>query len=258
MTPAAVSIRNLTYDFGHVSLGKKSWYDMLSFEGTRALDQVDLDVRPGTITGLIGRNGAGKSTLASLIAGFRRVAHGSIVVDGESPWENPHVMERVCFMRDIGGVSEDDKTIETVRIVEGLRPKFDRSYFDDLMDMFGVPLKSKPQNLSRGQRSSLAASIALASRCDLTIVDEIHLGMDAVARRLFYDALMADYIAHPRTFIVSSHLLDEIENQLEDVIILHKGRVVDHGTADDVRARHSNESVASLTDILISISGGPQ
>ncbi len=258
MTPAAVSISNLTYDFGFLRQRGPRWYDTFRIEGTRALDDVTIDIRPGTITGLIGRNGAGKSTLASLIAGFRRAKRGSVLVDGAAPFENSAVTERVCFMRDIGGVSEDDKIKETVRIVEGLRPNFDRAYFDELMDMFGVPMRSKPQNLSRGQRSSLAASIALASRCDLTIVDEIHLGMDAVARRLFYDALMADYIAHPRTFVVSSHLLDEIEDQLEDVIILHKGRIADHGLADDVRARHSGESLASLTDVLISISGGAQ
>ena len=251
MTPAAISIRDLSHRFGS---------KLAVFGGpTQALDGVTLDIRPGTITGLIGRYGAGKTTLASLIAGFRKVQQGSILVDGVSPWENAAVTERVCFMRDTGGVSEDDKIKHTVSIVEGLRPNFDRAYFDQLMDMFGVPFKSKPQNLSRGQRSSLAASIALASRCDLTIVDEIHLGMDAVARRLFYDALMADYIAHPRTFIISSHLLDEIEDQLEDVIILHEGRVVESGLADDVRARHSGENgVASLTDILVRISGGAQ
>lgn len=251
MTPAAISIRDLSHRFGS---------KLAVFGGpTQALDGVTLDIRPGTITGLIGRNGAGKTTLASLIAGFRKVQQGSVLVDGVAPWERSSVTERICFMRDTGGVSEDDKIKHTVSIVEGLRPNFDRAYFDQLMDMFGVPLKSKPQNLSRGQRSSLAASIALASRCDLTIVDEIHLGMDAVARRLFYDALMADYIANPRTFVISSHLLDEIEDQLEDVIILHEGRVVESGLADDVRARHSGENgVASLTDILVRISGGAQ
>lgn len=248
MSPAAVSIRNLSHTFS-----TRNRFEVVS---TKALDDVSLDIRPGTITGLIGRNGAGKSTLAGLIAGFRKVQSGSILIDGASPWENPAVTEDICFMRDIGGVSEEDKLSETIRIVEGLRPHFDRAFFEELMDMFKVPLKSKPSKLSRGQRSSLAAAIALATRCNLTILDEIHLGMDAVARRLFYEALMADYIARPRTFLISSHLLDEIEDQLEDVIILHDGRLVEFGAADDVRARHSGDSIASLTDILVQISGG--
>ncbi|SNU00571.1 ABC-2 type transport system ATP-binding protein [Ruaniaceae bacterium KH17] len=251
MTPAAISIRDLSHRFGS---------KLAVFGGpTQALDGVTLDIRPGTITGLIGRNGAGKTTLASLIAGFRKVQQGSVLVDGVGPWECSSVTERICFMRDTGGISEDEKTKYSVDLVERLRPNFDRVYFDQLMDMFGVPMKGKPQALSRGQRSSLAASIALASRCDLTIIDEIHLGMDAVARRNFYDALMTDYIANPRTFVISSHLLDEIEDQLEDVIILHEGRVVESGSADDVRARHSSpDGVASLTDILVNISGGAQ
>ncbi len=239
-TPVAVEVSNITYRYG----------------SNVALDDVSLRIRPGTITGLIGRNGAGKTTLASLMAGFRKVQQGSVLVDKGTPWENPVISERVCFMRDMGGVIEDEKIGETLRVLTALRPNFDMSYFEELMAMFGVPLKTKPSKLSRGQRSSFAASIALASRCDLTIVDEIHLGMDAVARRLFYDALMADYITHPRTIIISSHLLDEIEDQLEDVIILHDGKLVDCGLADDVRAKHSCEGVASLTDILVNISGG--
>ena len=79
--------------------------------------------------------------------------------------------------------------------------------------------------------------------------------MDAVARRMFYDELIADWIAHPRTIILSSHLLDEVEDLMEDVVILDRGRVVAAGETDAVRARHSRDgAVASLTDVLVSLS----
>lgn len=101
----------------------------------------------------------------------------------------------------------------------------------------------------------LGAVIALASRAEVTLLDEVYLGMDAVARRMFYDELMADYVAHPRTIVLSSHLLDEVEDLLEDVIILDRGRVVAAGDADTVRQQHSTgDHVASLTDVLIRLS----
>ena len=80
--------------------------------------------------------------------------------------------------------------------------------------------------------------------------------MDAVARRMFYDALMADYVAHPRTIVISSHILDEVEDLMEDVIVLNRGRVAAYGETDEVRSRYSTgERLASLTDVLVAVSG---
>lgn len=242
MKPATLTLEHVSYTYG----------------STTALHDVSVTFRPGVITGLIGRNGAGKSTLAALAAGFRRPQVGSVAVDGAPVWENADITTRVCFMRDTGGLVEDERLTDSLSFLRALRPNWDEDYFRSLLDTFALPQrKLRPDKLSRGQRSALAAAVALASRCELTIVDEIHLGMDAVARRLFYDALMADYITHPRTFIVSSHLLDEIEDQLEDVVVLHRGAVVAAGNADDVRQQHSGEAgLASLTDVLISVSQG--
>ncbi len=117
-------------------------------------------------------------------------------------------------------------------------------------------VKGKPEQLSRGKRSALSVAIALASRAPLTIFDEVYLGMDAVARHWFYDAMMADYVAHPRTIILSSHLLAEVEDLMEDVIVLDRGRVAASGDADDVRRQYSTSAgLASLTDVLVAVSG---
>ena len=242
MKPAALTLEHVSYRYGP----------------SAALADVSVAFRPGVITGLIGRNGAGKSTLAALASGFRRPQQGTITLDGQPVWENPAATSRVCFMRDSGGLIEDERIDHSLNMMRALRPHWDQDYFWYLAGTFGLPRRRlRPDKLSRGQRSALAAAVALASRCELTIVDEIHLGMDAVARRLFYEALLADYIAHPRTFIVSSHLLDEIEDQLEDVVVLHQGRVAAAGAADDVRRQYSTDAgLASLTDVLVTISGG--
>jgi len=239
ISPAGLEIRDISHAFGN----------------TVALDRVTCTVRPGTITGLIGRNGAGKTTLAALVAALRPVQSGTIRLDGATPWENPAVTSRVCLVRDKGGVIEDERIRTTFEIAAMLRPHWDAAYARDLLERFEIPFRRKPQQLSRGRRSALSAIIGLASRSDLTIFDEVYLGMDAVARRMFYDELMADWIAHPRTIVLSSHLLDEVEDLMEDVIILDRGRVVAAGDTDAVRAEHSRDgSLASLTDVLIALS----
>lgn len=227
------------------------------FRGTEALSDVTLAIRPGTITGLIGRNGAGKTTLLSLVAALRPVQAGTVQVGGRDVWEDPSLTSRICLVRDRGGVFEDQRIRHTLRLQRDLRPHWDGEYAVELLGRFGVPLKKNPEQLSRGQRSILGAVLALASRAELTLLDEIYLGMDAVARRMFYDELMADYVAHPRTIVLSSHLLDEVEDLMEDVVVLDQGRVVAAGDADTVRQQHSTgDTLASLTDVLVHVSTG--
>lgn len=225
------------------------------YRGTEALADVSLTVRPGTVTGLVGRNGAGKTTLLSLVAGLLPPQAGRVRVGGRDVWEDADVTSRVCLARDRGGVLEDQRIRHTLRLQRMLRPHWDEDYAARLLERLGVPLRRTPEQLSRGQRSSLAAVLALASRAEVTLLDEVYLGMDAVARRVFYEELMADYADHPRTVVLSSHLLDEVEDLFEDVIVLDRGRVVASGEADAVRQQHSTgDHLASLTDVLVHVS----
>ena len=225
------------------------------FGSTQALTDVSVSFRPGPITGLVGRNGAGKTTLLSLVAALRPVQTGTVRVGGRDVWEDPSLTSRVCLVRDKGGVLEDVRIRHTLKIHRALRPHWDEDYAMTLLDRFEVPLRKNPDQLSRGQRSILGATLALASRAEVTLLDEVYLGMDAVARRMFYDELMADYVAHPRTIILSSHLLDEVEDLMEDVVVLDRGRVAAAGDADTVRQQHSTgDSLASLTDVLVRVS----
>ncbi len=244
-TPLGVEIHSVSHRFG----------------STTALSDVSATIRGGTITGLIGRNGAGKTTLATLIAAWQPPQAGSITIDGQPVWENSDRTSRVCLMKDTGGFLEDQRIKHSLRIHQAARPHWDQDYAMKLLDLFDVPIKKSPEKLSTGKRSALRASVALASRAEVTILDEVYLGMDAVARRLFYDELMADYIAHPRTIVLSSHLLDEVEDLMEEVIVLNRGRVMAAGETDSVRAQHSvGSTLASLTDVLMKIStaGAPR
>ncbi|OLT48619.1 ATP-binding cassette domain-containing protein [Cellulosimicrobium sp. CUA-896] len=206
-----------------------------------ALGGASLTVRPGTITGLLGRNGAGKTTALALLAGFRRASAGQVLVGPagamEDPFENPWAVMHTQLVREGGDVWGDDRAKDTLAHYADARPLWDGDLAAGLLDELEVDLRKKPDEMSRGKRSALGAVIGLASRAPLTIFDEVYLGMDAPSRYAFYDALVADYAEHPRTIVLSSHLIDEVERLFEDVVVVDRGRVLLAEPVEDVRAR---------------------
>lgn len=202
-----------------------------------ALDGVTLDIPAGAITGLLGRNGSGKTTLLSTLAAFRRPTSGRVLVDGEDPWENERVMAGTCLVREGGDVQVDERLTGTLDHLEAARPHFDRALAERLLDTFELDPRSKPGTLSRGKKSAFGAVLGLATRAELTMLDEVYLGMDAPSRYAFYDALLTDYVEHPRTIVLSSHLIDEIERLFEHVVVVDHGTLLLAEPADELRTR---------------------
>ncbi len=206
------------------------------FRSTSALDGVTATVFPGTICGLLGRNGSGKTTLLSTIAAFRRPSGGSVRVDGEAPWENPRVLAGIALVRE-GGDVPDVRVGEVLRYGAAMRATWSGEVAERLLGRFGLRASQRVEHLSRGQRGALAAVVGIASRAPLTLLDEVTLGMDAPARYACYDELLADYLVHPRTVVLASHLIEEVDRLLEHVIVLDRGRVLVADEADALRAR---------------------
>lgn len=233
-----VTLRGVTQRFGSVV----------------ALDDVDLQIRAGTITGLLGRNGSGKTTLSVLLAAFRRPTAGQVLVDGQDPWENERVVPNVCLIREAGDLPADERMSAVLRYVADRRPFFDPDLAGRLMDTFALDPRRRPARLSRGQRSAFGIVVGLASRAPLTVLDEVHLGLDAPSRYAFYDALLDDYLAHPRTILLSSHLVDEIDRLVEDVVVLDRGRVLLAQDAESLRAQ--GVAVTGPSDLVEAFAAG--
>ena len=202
-----------------------------------AVDGADFTLAPGRIHGLLGRNGSGKTTLLAVLAGLRRPDHGKVLVDGEEPFENARVMAGTGLIRESGDVLAGNCVGRVLEFAAALRPYWDDAFAARLVARFDLPLGQRVTNLSRGQRSAVGAVLGLAARAPLTMLDEVYLGMDAPTRYAFYDELLADYIEHPRTIILSSHLIEEIERLFEGVLVLHEGRVLVNDDADAIRDR---------------------
>ena len=222
------------------------------YRGATALDDVTLDIHENIITGLLGRNGAGKTTLMSLITAQDQPSSGTLRVSGHASFENAEICERMCFVRDNQRYPDDYKLRHAIRAARIAYPGWSQPLADRLIELFRIPAKTVVKKFSRGQLSALGIVIGLASRAPITFFDEPYLGLDATARAIFYDELLRDYAEHPRTIVLSTHLIDEMDRLLERVIVLDQGRVVKHEDVDVLRASAfqvsgRTEAVAAFT-----------
>jgi ABC-2 type transport system ATP-binding protein len=206
------------------------------FRATTALSGVTTGFAAGTITGLLGRNGAGKTTLMQLVTGHRVPTSGTVRVFGETPFENDGVLSRICFVKESQRYPDHFRVVDAVTAASRLFPEWEGDLAAQLLIDFDLPLKRPIKKLSRGMTSAVGIVIGLASRAPLTLFDEPYLGLDAVARQLFYDRLLADYAENPRTVVLSTHLIEEIGDLLEHVVLIDHGRVVVDEDAEKLRS----------------------
>lgn len=204
------------------------------FGATTALSQVSFDIAPNTICGLLGANGAGKTTLMSILAGHDRPTSGSARVGGMEPFESETVAAATSFIRDNQRYPDNYFLHHALNSASLFHTNWDRDFANELVKTFRLPDKTQVQKFSRGQLSALAIAISLASRAPLTIFDEPYLGLDVAARQRFYELLIEDYSNHPRTVIVSTHLVGEMENILTQAVILNRGQVAVDAPVEDL------------------------
>lgn len=206
------------------------------YHDVTALDGVSIDLAENTIHGLLGRNGAGKTTLMQVLTAQAFETSGTVEVFGEHPYENAGVLGRVCFVKESQKYPDTFKVRHALRAAELLYPRWDARFAARLLTDFGLPLNRPIKKLSRGMLSSVGVIIGLAARAPLTFFDEPYLGLDAVARQLFYDRLLADYAEQPRTIVLSTHLIDEVSALIEHVVVIDKGRILIDSDAETLRS----------------------
>lgn len=204
------------------------------YRGQVALHDVNLAIEGPSITGLLGRNGAGKTTLLRIIAAQEFPSAGSVEVLGASPLENEAILRRMVFVRE-DQIYPDVKVRHALRAASWFYPNWDGELAEALLAEFELPAGRAIKKLSHGMRSALGVVVGLAAQAEVTLFDEPYAGLDAVARQRFYDRLLSDYAEHPRTVLLSTHLIDEVADLLERVVLLDHGRVVLDGAADELR-----------------------
>ncbi|PAV29706.1 ABC transporter [Virgibacillus profundi] len=204
----------------------------LHYGRDEALKNITFELTEKKIYGLLGRNGAGKTSFLSILASFREATSGSITMDGEVPFENANIMQQVLFLYNKDYKDESDNVKSLLEDVQRYRPNFDIDYAEHLIKRFKLDKKKPLKKFSKGMQSAFNVAVGLATRAEITIFDEVYLGMDAPSRDIFYKELLQDQADHPRVFILSTHLVSEMDYLFDEVILLHKGEILLHEDVD--------------------------
>lgn len=205
------------------------------YNSSHALKNLSFAIEENKITGLIGRNGAGKTTLLKLIAGFSEPSSGKVMVFSEIPFNNLKVSQNMIFIDDNMTLPQSISLLDILYAASDFYENWDMELAKRLFDYFSFNPNDLQKNLSKGMKSTFHAIIGLAARCPLTIFDEPTTGMDASVRKDFYRALLKDYLEHPRTILLSSHHLNEIDGLIEDVLLIKNGEKYLHISVEELK-----------------------
>jgi len=208
-----------------------------------ALKDISLVFEEKRIYGLLGRNGAGKTTLLNLITNRIFPTYGHIHLSGQPVHENDALLERIFYMTESTLYPDSMKIQEIFRWTKSFYGNFDFNYANALCTKFDLNPNKKLKSLSTGYKTIAKLIVALASHADLLMFDEPILGLDAHHRTLFYKELLAHYIKTPKTIILSTHIIEEIADLLEWVVILNNQTVL------------INESTSTLMERAYAVTG---
>lgn len=201
-----------------------------NYRQKKVLDNVNLTIEEGKIYGLIGRNGAGKTTLLSIISAQNPASSGDVTLDGEQIWENEKALSDIFFSRELSANTMSGannlKVKEYLKYAKCFLKNWDNDYANELLARFGLDKNQSINKLSKGMMSMVTIVVALASKAKFTFLDEPAAGLDVVARNDFYRLLIEEYTQSGRTFVISTHIIDEASDIFEEVIIVNNQKIV--------------------------------
>lgn len=199
-----------------------------------ALADVSFTLNENKIYGLLGRNGAGKTTLLNLITSKLAADKGHITYMGQEVWENDTVQNKIFYMTEKNMFPKEMKVREIFDTCKLFYSGFDMEYALKLSELFKIDLKKKFKSLSKGYESMVKIVAALSSNTPVVILDEPVLGLDAAVRDVFYRVLVESFSEKPRTYIISTHLIEEIADLIEEAIIIKEGKLLFHKPVEEI------------------------
>ena len=224
-----------------------------AFGSHNVLSDISLTFEEGKIYGLLGRNGAGKSTLLNIITNRIFADNGEVAIDSESVDDNDSKLGQMYLMSEVDLYNDGTKLNKLMQETELLYGGFDYELANRLASEFEIDLDPKFGKLSTGYNSIFKLILALSVPAKFVLLDEPVLGLDANHRELFYKELIQTFSDNPRTFIISTHLIEEVANIVSDVVVVDRGHVLLDQPVEEVMTRtHSVVGPASDVDTYTS------
>ncbi|MCC8930755.1 ATP-binding cassette domain-containing protein [Rhodococcus sp. I2R] len=208
-----------------------------SFRRTPVLQDCVFSVERGTVTALVGSNGAGKSTLMSLAVGLLRPDRGEVIVLGQRVGQRG-ITPGLSYLAQHKPLYPRLTVKEMLHFGRSTNPSWNHDYATELVDAADISMSAKIKSLSPGHRTRVALALALGRRPELLLLDEPLADLDPVARRDVARTLMRDAAEHGTTIVLSSHVLSELIEVADQLLLLREHRIRLAGAIDDITDDH--------------------
>lgn len=197
-----------------------------TFDGFRALDNVNITVPKGAVYGLVGPNGSGKSTVIRHITGVYRQDSGTVRINGQDIFENIAVKQKMAYIPDDVFYFLQSNIMDMMKYYKGIYNNFDTERFEKMREVFRLDLKTPIRKFSKGMQKQAAFWLAISTRPEVLILDEPVDGLDPVMRRQIWSIIMGDVLENGTTVLISSHNLRELEDICDHVGIISHGKTL--------------------------------
>lgn len=201
------------------------------------IDEVSFNLAPAKIYGLLGRNGAGKSTLLNIITNRIFLTSGMVAMGPQNVNNNDEELGKIYLMSESNMYPKTTRVKRMLSDADRFYGKFDFANARRMLGQFGINEKDRFSNLSTGQKTAVKITIALNVNAQYVLLDEPTLGLDVNYRETFYRELLRTYSEKPRTFVLSTHLISEVQQLVEDVLILHEGKIIVNEPVEELLGR---------------------
>ncbi|NLL04678.1 MAG: ABC transporter ATP-binding protein [Clostridiaceae bacterium] len=224
-------------------------------QGNFKMENVEVEVRKGCITGLVGRNGSGKTTLIRLLAGAKSYTSGSVAIGGISLEENiDEVRKKAVFVFDKPNFSLAAKPDVLAEVIKGIEPKFDMEYYKNKMELFSLDGSQKVKSYSRGMQKKLMLILALARKPEILVLDEPTSEVDPVSRVEMLDVLQEFMEDEEHTLLFSTHITSDLDKIADYIVIMDQGEILCSEEKEALCERFSNHGrLPSVEEIMCSI-----
>ena len=204
---------------------------------TEALSGVNLDIQPGRIVGLLGPNGSGKTTIIKLINGLLQPTSGQVLINGEKP--SPKTKKVVSYLPDTTYLGDNMKIKEVFAMFKDFYSDFDEEKANHLLEDLNLDEKSRLKNLSKGNKEKVQLILVMSRKADLYVLDEPIGGVDPAARDYILKTIIQNR-SENSAVLISTHLISDIEDILDDVIFIKDGEILLQEDANELRRKHDN------------------
>ena len=208
---------------------------------------MDLDLESGRIIGLLGPNGSGKTTLIKLINGLLSPSEGALLIAGNEP--GLKTKEIVSYLPERTYLNENQRVSDVMNFFEDFYSDYDRSRSKDMLERLAIDPTARIKTLSKGTREKVQLILVMSRRAKLYCLDEPIAGVDPAARDYILDTIINNYDENA-TILISTHLISDVENILDEVIFIKDGQIRMQTAVDDIRVKQGKSVDALFREVF--------